>query len=345
MKNNQIKPLFLYSQKLFQGEVNSIFLHPHSVQTTFFHSKTTLSLFELDENQNSKFNEIKATNFHEKIDFLTQISDQQILLSAGSKVYLTNNAQLKATIKLSNKISFLTKFQNNQILTTMKNSPSSVSIRSINRSLDICSKIDLFGNIPTVIETWKNQPFFIFGTNKNFVFTVDTRIGFPVYNIHIENSNCFNKIITFPCSNNYQFGVVSDDSIDFYDPRAVLYSKNNSPYFTIKGKSDVVENYCNGVMLLGSNGTFYINPNGCNGDKSVVSLFDNSNILHLKKSNDDQLNFQLPSINRKSLHNHLFKVSSMDYNKTSGLCCSGDNCGFVHMWLPPHLKYLNDDVF
>lgn len=329
--NNQSKPLFLYSQKLFEGEVKSIFLHPPSSQTTFFHSKSILSLFDIDENQIIKFDEIKATNFHENIDFLTQISDHEILLTSGSKVYITSNVQLKATIKLSNELTFLTSFYNNRLLSTSKNSPSTIAIRNLNRMISIESRIKLNDSIPTCIQTFENQPFFAFGTNNNnFVYTVDSRIGMPVYGINTNECN-FNKILTFSYSKSYQFAVVGDDVIEFFDPRYILNSNKNSPYFRVSGKIEFAENYRSGVMVLGSNGTFYLDPND---SKSVISLFDNEDVSQLKSLDDSEFNFKLPSNYQKSLHNHLFTVSSLNYNKSSGLCCTGDKCGFVNMWLP-----------
>ncbi|OHT12257.1 hypothetical protein TRFO_18069 [Tritrichomonas foetus] len=334
------KSKFLVSQKLFDGPVNNIFMN-YGDKIIMQHDNSVLSVIEFDSALTPKFAEVNKTEFTEGIDFITEITKSEIIVTTNSHAYIISNNKERVSFGIPTKFGFQTDYYDDKYILTSPVNSTIVEIRNI-ESFKIASTINLGKNIPCSMSAWKDKPLIAFGTQIKHLHMLDSRIGVPIVSHKLFSDNFSqNKIsqTVIPFDNDHRYCVVTNHSLEFYDLRFP-----GNPYFFVLGNNDCVINYYNNILINGSNGTFLVDAND---NQTVKSLIDNSYGFKLKRNqfknyyNDDTLPcYTLPNEYQRSIHSHLFPVISADYNKTTGICCTGDTNGFVHLWLPSAVKCL-----
>jgi hypothetical protein len=307
----------LVSVKLFDGFVNRIFAGPELLIA--HHSETTISAISYSFRAIPRLVVLNSVPLRQEISAVTVAHSGCVFAAtATSLTAFTPELKVQSEFALSTPISHIATSGNDHFVLATRGH-SSLALKDM-RSFQLVADFDFEGALPVCLVPWPDKSLALLGTDTDRVYLMDLRIMRPV---NVQNFR--NPKILVPFRNDLSFAVASDSVVQFFDARMP------DPRMTVKGQIDCALNWQERLLILNDSGTFMVDPRAKNQVRSLVDGEFPTNVAPGKSD------WVLPRGYRRSLHSHMFQMTSADVNNGTGVCVSGDCAGYVHLWSPGKL--------
>lgn len=314
-----VRCAFFTQTKLQVPSVQNVFFDQNS-QVVVQHSHTRISRYKI--NSRMKFDYIKTHDFCRIIDQTYPIlvpNSNNILVQIGCDFIVNSGQGNLATFSLPSEIQKACVSENNLVYTEeYKNQIFSRDLVDFSMVSTINTKI----YHPKIIKPWRNTPFLAMSSDNGLVFIIDPRIE------SIIGLNSFQPVDDILTLSDYKIAIKSaNDEVEFYDLVA------GRTELRVKGKVSMWDSSAGRTIMTDSTGTFMVTP-----EFSCYSLFDRNRYEELdRKIINCTPVVTLPDIFRKSLHKHLFPISTISMSKSGTFCLTSDAAGYIHLWSPTML--------